>query len=163
MLGEQYSPFPTGILFQRVISSCPKLISRFTPSWLCQKIQPLFTSLRFKGDSHFYSTVKHPKMVKYHLLQILPNAALLSSVRVLVTPLAGVTSHPVTFITCLRPYKDYIFRKLMTATINWRPSDQARIKIQRGSRCKEDQDATGIKMQQGTICNEDRDATRVNM
>ena len=41
--------------------------------------------------------------------------------------------------------------------------DATRIKMQRGSRCQEDQDATRIKMQWGSRCNEDQDATRIKM
>ena len=41
--------------------------------------------------------------------------------------------------------------------------DATRIKMQRGSRWIEDKDATRIKMQRGSRCNEDQDATRIKM
>ena len=75
---------------------------------------------RGKGEGRLIQTWSN-------LLRILSkqNTALLSSVCVSVCLSAGVTSHLFTFITCPRPYKPYIFWKLMTRPDQTRP-DQTR-------------------------------------
>ena len=122
---------------------------------------------RWQLDQHLYnlfrflqSTQSLPSwlcfnMLKLRILQIL---ALSSHFRLCVCPWTGVTSHLFPFITCPRPYKPYIFWKLLIQGCqNWyyqvshtqiHKNKYTNTQIQHRPQCQKDQ-TCGIFLKRG--------------